>query len=61
MAQPASHGPSVPKELDGRTQLVSLAPEDGTAFFNELRSRYSTVQRTDLPRPAVLARDIGQS
>ncbi len=49
---------SQPKELDGRTQLVSLAPEDGTVFFNQLSSRYARAQSAEPPRTAILARDM---
>lgn len=57
-AQPASTQQSVPRELDGRTQLVSLAPQDGSAFFNQLQEKYNAVSTGELPRPAVLARDL---
>ena len=50
-----SNGPDV---LDGRTQLVSLAPEDGTVFFEELALKYKSVTSTDLPKPAIIARDM---
>lgn len=52
---------STPRELDGRTQLVSLAPEDGSAFFNQLKQRYADYQGVagnDLPSPVVVARDM---
>ncbi|MCP5536314.1 MAG: hypothetical protein H7A51_08790 [Akkermansiaceae bacterium] len=58
VAKPGVEQPSIPKELDGRTQLVSLAPEDGSCFFNELRDKYSALQEGELPRPAILARDM---
>ncbi len=57
-AQPASTQQSVPRELDGRTQLVSLAPQDGSAFFSQLQEKYNAVSTGELPKPAVLARDL---
>ena len=50
-----SNGPDV---LDGRTQLVSLAPEDGTIFFEELALKYKNVTSANLPKPSIIARDM---
>jgi hypothetical protein len=49
---------SVPRELDGRTQLVSLAPQDGSAFFSKLEEKYHALSEGELPKPAMLARDM---
>jgi len=49
---------SVPRELDGRTQLVALAPQNGSAYFNQLLERYNQLPEGELPKPAVLARDM---
>lgn len=50
--------PELPKELDGRTQLVALAPEDGRAFFDQLLEKYRNVQPDQLPNAAAVARDM---
>ncbi len=52
----ASHAP--PKELDGRTQLVALAPQDGSVFFDELSKKYEALNPGELPEVAVIARDM---
>ena len=51
-----SHAP--PKELDGRTQLVALAPQDGSVFFDELSKKYEALNPGELPEVAVIARDM---
>ncbi len=48
----------VPRELDGRTQLVALAPQNGSAYFNQLLERYNQHPEGELPKPAVLVRDL---
>lgn len=47
-----------PDELDGRTQLVALAPEHGGVFFSELIDKYIALEDGPLPQTAVLARDM---
>ncbi|MBT8036900.1 MAG: tetratricopeptide repeat protein [Verrucomicrobiae bacterium] len=51
-------GLSVPKELDGRTQLVSLTPQDSSSFFSELQQKYNHQEGAELPKPVVIARDM---
>lgn len=47
-----------PKELDGRTQLVALAPEDGSVFFDRLAAKYNDYPAGQLPHAAEVARDM---
>ncbi|MFK7909408.1 MAG: hypothetical protein AB8F34_02280 [Akkermansiaceae bacterium] len=53
--------PEQPKELDGRTQLVALAPEDGTPFFEQLITKYQNVPEGQTPRAVVVARDMANA
>ena len=47
-----------PKELDGRTQLVALAPQDGSVFFDQLVSKYNNLSADQLPLAVTAARDM---
>ena len=47
-----------PKELDGRTQLVALAPQDGSVFFDQLAAKYNNLTGDQLPPAAMVARDM---
>ena len=47
-----------PDVLDGRTQLVALAPEDGGIFFSELVDKYIALESGPMPEAAVIARDM---
>lgn len=53
--------PETPKELDGRTQLVALAPEDGRPFFEQLKAKYQSVNPNELPMVARIARDMANA
>lgn len=53
--------PELPKELDGRTQLVALAPEDGTPYFEQLVAKYQNVEAGQVPRAVVVARDMANA
>jgi len=46
-----------PEALDCRTRLVALAPQDGSAFFNELSERYAKLPSGKMPDVVVIARD----
>ena len=46
-----------PEALDCRTRLVALAPQDGSAFFNELSERYAKLPSGKMPEVVVIARD----
>lgn len=46
-----------PDAIDCRTRLVALAPQDGSAHFEELRQRYATLPAGNMPAPVTLARD----
>ena len=52
--QPEKKEHAPPRELDGRTQLVALAPQDGTVFFDQLREKYQNVAG-ELPQAALVA------
>jgi len=56
--KPAEEKHEPPKELDGRTQLVALAPQDGSVFFEELSQKYSNLAEGQLPAAATVARDM---
>jgi len=47
-----------PKELDGRTQLVALAPQDGNVYFEELIEKYNDLPVDQLPPAVTVARDM---
>ena len=47
-----------PKELDGRTQLVALAPQDGNIYFEELIEKYNDLPVDELPPAVTVARDM---
>jgi len=46
-----------PEALDCRTRLVALAPQDGSAFFNELSQKYAKLPSGKMPEVVVIARD----
>lgn len=48
-----------PEALDCRTRLVALAPEDGTAFFTELKEKYGAEADASALTQVVLAREEG--
>ena len=50
--------PEKPKEIDGRTQLVALAPEDGTPFFDKVAKKYNSMQSGDEPKAVTVAREM---
>ncbi|BDS05456.1 hypothetical protein NT6N_04960 [Oceaniferula spumae] len=47
-----------PRELDGRTQLVALAPQDGSAFFDQLLAKYNALPAGTDSQAAMVARDM---
>ncbi|MGJ8677156.1 MAG: tetratricopeptide repeat protein [Akkermansiaceae bacterium] len=56
--RPVAQEDNGPDVLDGRTQLVSLAPEEGGVFFNELIEKYNGIAYNNLPKVATVARDM---
>ena len=58
LRKPKTDGYEPPRELDGRTQLVALAPQDGNVFFEKLADKYNSMDPTQLPPAAVVARDM---
>lgn len=58
--RPVENDYSAPDALDGRTQLVALAPEDGGVFFSGLIDKYIALENGPLPETATIAeRDAG--
>jgi len=58
LRKPEQEAHQPPRELDGRTQLVALAPEDGSVFFDELSAKYNNFGAGQLPPAAMVARDM---
>lgn len=46
-----------PEAIDCRTRLVALAPQDGSAFFTELKEKYATASAAKNATTVKLARD----
>lgn len=56
--KPESNGHEPPRELDGRTQLVALAPRDGNSFFEQLLKKYNALPEGQVSQAAAIARDM---
>jgi len=46
-----------PEALDCRTRLVALAPQDGSAFFQQLTEKYAKVSKMSMPACVGIAKD----
>jgi len=56
--QPEATGHAPPRELDGRTQLVALAPRDGNGFFEQLLAKYNALPEGQMSQAAAISRDM---